>query len=340
MHDTLPRGLRLGPSGRPLRSRRGARAEASVEPRTPVDPGSRDEPGWWGPPTGDTEPTFRPGRPEPTRRRWDDAAGGDEPPGPRGQQGPPGQHGGDVEYGPRRSARGRRWVRVLRRVLAVLLAAVVALAAGFGVLLVATPSTSDAHAQVTAQAAEHHATALSGALPTRVVEALVATEDSRFYSHHGIDPVGAVRGVVGPLLGDEDQGGATLDQQLVKILYTGGRRTLTDRVEQTALAVKLDARYSKTDILRMYLDTVYFGHGYYGITSAAAGYFGRTPTTLTWTQATLLAGLVQAPSAYDPYNHLDAARQRQTHVLDRLVATGHLTRAQATRIAADPLNLR
>jgi penicillin-binding protein 1A len=234
----------------------------------------------------------------------------------------------------------RRRVTVARRLAWVALTVLVVLALAFGSLLAFTPSTSDAQARVTAQAAEHGAVALSGPLPTRVVEALVATEDSRFYGHHGVDPVGAVRGVIGPLLGDEDQGGATLDQQLVKILYTGGHRTFTDRIEQVGLAVKLDAGYGKDDILRMYLNTVYFGHGYYGITSAATGYFGRAPGDLTWTQASMLAGLVQAPSLYDPYRNRTGARQRQRHVLDRLVATGHLTRAHADQVAADPLGLR
>jgi penicillin-binding protein 1A len=90
----------------------------------------------------------------------------------------------------------------------------------------------------------------------------------------------------------------------------------------------------------MYLDTVYFGHGYYGLTRAAEGYFGVAPSGLSWTQATMLAGLVQAPTAYDPLVHLSAARTRQTHVIDRLVATGHLTRAEAKTVTAEPLNLR
>ncbi|SNQ51176.1 putative Transglycosylase [Frankia canadensis] len=233
-----------------------------------------------------------------------------------------------------------RWPSVVRRLGLAVLVVILLAALAFGGVLALTPSTSDARARVAAQAAEHGAAALTERLPARVVEALVATEDSRFQHHHGVDPLGAVRGVIGPLLGDESQGGATLDQQLVKILYTGGHRSFTDRIEQIGLAVKLDAGYSKDDILRMYLDTVYFGHGYYGITSAAAGYFGRMPATLSWTQASLLAGLVQAPSAYDPYEHLAAARARQRHVLDRLVATGHLTRAQADQVAADPLGLR
>ncbi|MCM3884284.1 biosynthetic peptidoglycan transglycosylase [Frankia sp. R82] len=235
---------------------------------------------------------------------------------------------------------GRRWVRVVRRLLVAALACVLTALLGFGVLLGVTPSVADAQNRVAAQAAEHRATALSGALPSRVVAALIATEDSRFYSHQGIDPRGAIRGLSEPLPGGRDRGGASLDQQLVKLLYTGGRRNTVDQIEQIALAVKLDAHYSKDEILRMYLDTVYFGHGYYGIVTAAAGYFDRTPDTLTWAQASLLAGLVQAPSAYDPYEHLTAARTRQRHVLDRLVATGRLTTTQATQIAADPLNLR
>ncbi len=172
------------------------------------------------------------------------------------------------------------------------------------------------------------------------MRALLATEDTRFFSHHGVDPVGAVRATAGFLVISGDVGGATLDQQLVKILYTDGRRGFTDRVEQVALAVKLDARYRKTEILRMYLDTVYFGHGYYGVTDAARGYFDRVPTALTWAQASTLAGLVQAPSAYDPYQHAEAARARQRHVLNRLVATGALTRAEGDAVLAEPLDLR
>jgi membrane peptidoglycan carboxypeptidase len=216
---------------------------------------------------------------------------------------------------------------------------ILALAVGFGLLLAFTPSTGNAQRRVAVVAAAEHATPLTGPLPTRVVEALVATEDSRFYSHSGVDPIGAARGTFGPLLGGGDQGGATLDQQLAKMVYTGGRRSFTDRIEQVGLAVKLDANYSKTDILRMYLDVAYFGHGYYGIVDAARGYFNREPANLTWAQASMLAGLVQAPSLYDPVDHLAAGKARQRHVLDRLVATGHLTAAQANTVYAAPLAL-
>jgi penicillin-binding protein 1A len=90
----------------------------------------------------------------------------------------------------------------------------------------------------------------------------------------------------------------------------------------------------------MYLADAYFGHGFYGLPAATDGYFGVTPTQLTWSQATMLAGLVQAPSAYDPLRHLSLGRTRQRHVLDRLVATQVLTAAQADAVFEEPLGLR
>ena len=170
--------------------------------------------------------------------------------------------------------------------------------------------------------------------------ALTATEDASFFSNSGIDPRGVARGAWGAVTGNADVGGATLEQQLAKILYTGGSSGPLQIVEQLALAEKLDRRYSKDEILRLYLSTVYFGDGAYGLDAAARAYFGLTPAQLDWAQASLLAGLVQAPSAYDPLTHLALARQRQVQVLGRLVATGHLTAQQAAGIARQPLRLR
>jgi len=148
---------------------------------------------------------------------------------------------------------------------------------GFGLLLALTPGVGDAPARVATQT--RGGGLLVGSPPLRVQQALVATEDSRFYSHSGVDPIGSLRAVLGPLLGQADPGGATLDQQLAKLLYTGGRRTLTDRIEQVALAVKIDHRYSKPEILRLYLDTAYFGHSYTGIAAAARGFSAAGPRT-------------------------------------------------------------
>nr|WP_239028537.1 biosynthetic peptidoglycan transglycosylase [Pseudonocardia acidicola] len=205
----------------------------------------------------------------------------------------------------------------------------------------ATPSVADLPSRAAGDAAAHHSVD-PGVAPTpdRVVQALVATEDSRFFQHPGVDPVGAVRGVIGALRGDDTAGGATLDQQLAKVVYTPGAAGTGAKLEQIVLGVKIDHTYSKQQILQDYLGIVYFGHGYYGLSAAAQGYFGVDPAELSWAQASVLAGLVQAPSAYDPVRHLDLAKLRQRHVLDRLVATGVLTPAAADATFAAPLGLR
>ena len=239
--------------------------------------------------------------------------------------------------GRRRRSRRRSW---LRRLLLVLAALVVAGAVAAGLLLALTPSVADAPARVRALAAQDGATRLNAPVPPLFAESIVASEDARFYSEPGIDPVGVARVGWATVTGSTtDAGGSTLSQQLAKLLYTGGRSSLTDDVEQVALAVKLNLHYSKARILQMYAATVYFGQGYYGLHDAACGYFGVPPTRLDLARASLLAGLVQAPSAYDPVTHLALARSRQQYVLSRLVATHKITRARARSAAAAPLGL-
>lgn len=233
---------------------------------------------------------------------------------------------------------GRRWVR---RVGGLVLVLVLLVGAGVVALWFTTPGVADAGSRVRAILAEHHAAELQS-LPTpdRVAQALVATEDSRFYETPGVDPVSVVRAGFATLARSPDVGGATLEQQLAKNLYFGQDDSLGAKVQEVGLALKLDAQYPKEEVLRMYLAEVYFGHGYYGLPAAARGYFGTTPDRLTWAQASMLAGLVQAPSAYDPQTHLAAGKARQRHVLDRLVATAVLTQAQADAAYRAPLGLR
>lgn len=228
--------------------------------------------------------------------------------------------------------------RRLRRALKLLVALVVLAAAGFGAMLYFSPSVSTAPARVQAILTAHHAPSDDGVVPAKVGEALLATEDSRYYHGLAIDPRGVVRGTWGAITGDSAAGGATIEMQLAKMLYTPGNSDPLAVVEQVALAFKLDQHFSKTQILAMYLDAAYFGDGAYGITEAALHYFGVPPDQLTWGQASLLAGLVQAPTSYDPHGHLTLALERRQHVLDRLVATGTLTRAEADQAAAAPLN--
>jgi membrane peptidoglycan carboxypeptidase len=231
-------------------------------------------------------------------------------------------------------ARRRRW---LRRVLVGLLTLVLLLAAGFGLAWGLTPGVGNAEALTQAIVARNHAISDQGNPPAKVSAALIATEDSRFYSHHGLDPESLARGVVHLVTNGKIEG-ATLDAQLAKLLYSDGHTGVWETSQEAILAIKLDSKYSKRQILSMYLDAAYFGHGAYGVETAARTYFGIPAEQLSWGQATLLAGLVNAPTAYDPTAHLQLARERQQHVLDRLVATHKLTRQQANAVYAEPLH--
>jgi membrane peptidoglycan carboxypeptidase len=236
-----------------------------------------------------------------------------------------------------RPRRGRGW-RILRRIVLVIVTLVLLAAIVFGGLLVVTPSVGNARQLAKEQATAHHAVYPGPAVPAKFGASLVATEDHRFYSEPGIDVFAIGRVAASYLTGGGDQGGATLYQQLAKVLYTQGRSGVTVEAEQVALAVKLDLTYSKQQILRMYAGVVYFGNGYYGLSAASCGYFGVRPAGLSWPEAALLAGLVQGPSADDPVVHPATARAREAHVLGRLVATGTLTRAQASAAQAVPLS--
>ena len=203
-----------------------------------------------------------------------------------------------------------------------------------------TPGVGNAEQLVRARLAAEHAVELA-ALPSpdRVGQALIATEDSRFYATPGIDPISAARAAVAMLRGSGDTGAATLEQQLAKNLYVARDTGISTKAQEAELAVKLDVQYSKDEVLRLYLAEVYFGHGFYGLPAAAQGYFGVEPAALSWAQASLLAGLVLAPSEFDPLHDFAAARARERHVLNRLVATHVLSSAQADAAFAAPLGL-
>ncbi|HEU5002115.1 MAG TPA: biosynthetic peptidoglycan transglycosylase [Actinomycetota bacterium] len=239
-----------------------------------------------------------------------------------------------------RAARPPLW-RWGRRILVAVLVLAILAVGSVGILWTLTPSVADAPQRVSAVLAAHHAPALAALpSPNPVGEAIIATENSRFSSDFGLDPISVLRTAVTTLTGSQDQGAATLEIQMGKNLYTPHRRGLTSKVEQVELAFKLDASFTKDQILLMYLNAAYFGHGFYGLAAAAEGYFATAPTELSWAQASLLAGLVQAPSVYDPFRNLGLAQSRQHHVLDRLVSTGVLTKSEAQAAATAPLNLR
>ena len=189
----------------------------------------------------------------------------------------------------------RRARRILRRLGRALVAVVVTFAVLLGIGWVVTPSVDDAQQLVSAELAANGGTPLQGDVPDNLAQALIATEDSRFEHHVGIDAIGAVRAGWGALTGN-DEGGSTLDQQLAKNLYAGGGQSFTDRVQSVVLALKLDSTWSKDQLLRMYLDDGYYGHGFYGLNAATEGYFGMDPADLNWPQAMLPAVLIHAPN--------------------------------------------
>jgi penicillin-binding protein 1A len=243
--------------------------------------------------------------------------------------------------GPRRSVT-RRWWRWLgrrwRRFRWVALVPVLVVAVALGLVWALTPSAGDAPGRVRALAAEHNAFPLATALPNRVAAAVLAVEDHRFYRHRGIDTYALPRAVWGGVSGD-DKGGSTIEVQLAKWLYTGGQRDHLSQAEQVVLAYKLDQAYPKSQVLLMYLNTVYFGHGLYGVEAASRGYFGRSPDQLDWAQAALLAGLLKAPGSYDPRDHPAAARERRDYALSRLADVGTITAAQRAEFASYDLEL-
>ncbi|MHB1585191.1 MAG: transglycosylase domain-containing protein [Acidimicrobiales bacterium] len=222
--------------------------------------------------------------------------------------------------------------------LAVVVLVVVVVFAGVGYEL-ALPSVGNAEARVAAIVRAHGGAMSPLPLPARLAAAVVAVEDEHFYSNIFVNVLdGAGRAALATLRRSGDPGGSTIDQQLAKQLYPHGPG-LGGTLDEIGLGVKLAFTYSKPEILNMYLNAVYYGNGYWGDVAAARGYFGVTPDHLTWAEAALLAGLPQAPTAYDPLRHLTLAKQRQRHVLAQLVTNHVLTESQASASFRAPLPL-
>lgn len=177
-------------------------------------------------------------------------------------------------------------------------------------------------------------------LPTYVPRAVIATEDARFYSHFGIDLIGLARAAVANVMaGRIVQGGSTITQQLAKNLFFGPERTIKRKVQEILLALWLERRLSKDQILALYLNRVYFGAGNFGIEAAARSYFGKSAARLSLSEAAMLAGLLKAPSRYAPTRSPDRAAGRAAVVLDRMAAAGFITRAQANVVRINPARI-
>ncbi|QFR34345.1 transglycosylase domain-containing protein [Ancylobacter sp. TS-1] len=178
------------------------------------------------------------------------------------------------------------------------------------------------------------------ALPPYLPQAFVAIEDRRFYSHFGLDPVGLARAVfVNLTRGRLREGGSTLTQQLAKNLFLTQERTLSRKVQELILSLWLEAKYSKNEILELYMNRVYFGAGAYGVEAAAQRYFGKSARQVTLSEAAMLAGLVKSPSALAPTRNLEGAQNRAEVVLAAMLDAGFITPEMRQTALARPATL-
>lgn len=177
-------------------------------------------------------------------------------------------------------------------------------------------------------------------IPKYMVNALLATEDPRFFQHTGIDYRGILRAALKNIIAVRvAQGGSTITQQLTKVVFLSPERKIKRKIKEIILARRLEKELSKEDILELYLNKVYFGHGAYGVQMASKTYFGKNIWEVNQAEAALLAGLPKSPTAYSPYSDIDLTKLRQWHVLKRMVAEGYLTEEQSKKIYDQPLNL-
>lgn len=177
-------------------------------------------------------------------------------------------------------------------------------------------------------------------IPDHLTQAVVAVEDSRFWTHSGLDYIGIGRALVTDVLhGSIKEGGSTITQQLAKVLFLTPEKTIRRKLREAQLAIRLEKELSKDEILELYLNRIYFGHGAYGVEMASKNYFGKPVAQITVPEAALLAGLIKAPNIYSPYNNLVKAKERQEIVLERMEKEGYLTAAQREQERKAPLGL-
>ena len=177
--------------------------------------------------------------------------------------------------------------------------------------------------------------------PKDLQNAFIAAEDIRFYKHHGIDPIGIARAVVSNIRHRDatGQGGSTITQQLARNAFLTQEQTLKRKLLEAVLAVEIENKYTKAEILEMYMNQIYFGQGAYGVQTASHVYFGKDVKDLNLAQCAMLAGLPNSPNYYSPFHNLQAAKYRQGIVLDQMAKYGYISQEQADEAKAQDLGL-
>ena len=171
------------------------------------------------------------------------------------------------------------------------------------------------------------------------IDSIIAVEDKRFYNHFGLDIKSIIRAISNNITQSSTQGASTITQQYARLLYLNNEKTITRKIKEAILALRIESFYDKKTILQGYLNTVYFGHGIYGIKDAALYYFNKEPSQLDNNEASMLAGVINAPGHYSPFIDIKVAKKRQKVVLKRLVDQNRLSLQEAKSISDTPLNL-
>lgn len=177
-------------------------------------------------------------------------------------------------------------------------------------------------------------------MPEHLINAVIAVEDARFLRHEGFDYLAIGRAISKDIFyGELKEGGSTITQQLAKVMFLTPEKTIKRKLREAALAIKIEKNLDKKEILELYLNKVYFGHGAYGVEMASRIYFGKSVKDLTLSEAAIIAGLIRAPSAYSPYNNIRRARGRQLIVLSRMEEEGFIKRSEKEKALEQPIYL-
>lgn len=178
-------------------------------------------------------------------------------------------------------------------------------------------------------------------LPSVYLNAVLSVEDHRFYSHFGLDPIAIGRAVLHDIQARRYvEGGSTITQQLAKNLYFTQEKELSRKAAEVFLAFELERKYTKDEILELYVNSIYFGDGYYTVGDASRGYFGKEPAEMSEYECTLLAGIPNAPGRYAPTRSQELAEKRQRQVLRRMEACGYFSREEAETVASQMVALQ
>ncbi len=170
-------------------------------------------------------------------------------------------------------------------------------------------------------------------LPQMYINAVISVEDHRFYDHGGIDIIAIGRAAINDIKAMSFvEGGSTITQQLSKNIYFTQEKKMERKIAEVFMAFEIEKRYEKDFILELYLNTSYFGDGYYTVKEASQGYFGKEPKDMTDSECILLAGIPNAPSAYSPTKNPELAKQRQKQVINKMIKYKYLTQEEADKI--------